>query len=38
VVDVKDIDAFDGTPILDLKPYIPRSDCVVDDVRTPDWL
>jgi tRNA-Thr(GGU) m(6)t(6)A37 methyltransferase TsaA len=38
VIDVEDIDAFDGTPILDLKPYIPRSDCAEDGVRTPHWL
>jgi tRNA-Thr(GGU) m(6)t(6)A37 methyltransferase TsaA len=38
VVDVDDIDAFGGTPILDLKPYIPASDCARGEVRTPDWL
>jgi hypothetical protein len=27
-VSVEDIDAFDGSPILDLKPYIPPSDSV----------
>ncbi len=30
------IDALDGTPILDLKPYIPISDRV-RDVRTARW-
>jgi len=30
------IDAEDGTPILDLKPYQPSLDRV-RDVRTPDW-
>lgn len=38
LIDVDAIDAFDGTPILDLKPYIPMSDCVADEVRVPDWL
>ena len=38
LVEVDAIDAFDGTPILDLKPYIPGSDCVGDEVRVPDWL
>ena len=31
------IDAFDGTPILDLKPYIPISDRI-RDVKVPSWL
>ena len=30
------IDAHDGTPVLDLKPYIPLSDRV-RDVRVADW-
>lgn len=25
---VSGIDAFDGTPVLDVKPYVPRVDCV----------
>ena len=31
------IDAFDGTPLLDLKPYIPMSDRV-RDINVPEWL
>jgi tRNA-Thr(GGU) m(6)t(6)A37 methyltransferase TsaA len=31
------IDAFDGTPIIDLKPYIPMSERV-RDVDVPVWL
>ena len=31
------IDAFDGTPVLDLKPYIPISDRV-RDFKVADWL
>jgi tRNA-Thr(GGU) m(6)t(6)A37 methyltransferase TsaA len=27
---VRGLDAFDGTPILDLKPYYPDLDCVMD--------
>jgi tRNA (Thr-GGU) A37 N-methylase len=30
------IDAEDGTPILDIKPYHPSSDRV-RDVRMPEW-
>lgn len=35
-VEVANIDAFDGTPILDLKAYIPSCDRV-QNVRVPDW-
>lgn len=31
------IDAFDGSPVLDLKPYLPVSDRV-RDVRVADWM
>jgi tRNA (Thr-GGU) A37 N-methylase len=31
------IDAYESTPILDLKPYIPISDRI-RDVRVPEWL
>ena len=34
---VENIDAFDGTPILDLKPYIPRNDCI-PDAKVPNWV
>jgi tRNA-Thr(GGU) m(6)t(6)A37 methyltransferase TsaA len=34
---VDDIDAFDGTPLIDLKPYIPHNDCV-PDALVPGWL
>lgn len=30
------IDAFDGTPVLDLKPYTPSIDRV-ETAQTPDW-
>ena len=36
VVEIDKIDAFANTPILDLKPYIPRSDSAESSV--PDWL
>jgi tRNA-Thr(GGU) m(6)t(6)A37 methyltransferase TsaA len=35
-VEIGDIDAFDGTPILDLKAYMPSCDRV-RTVRVPDW-
>ncbi len=31
------IDAFDGTPVLDLKPYLPVSDRI-RDVGVADWM
>lgn len=37
LVEVADLDARDGTPILDLKPYIPEGDAI-PAARTPEWL
>lgn len=34
---VRGLDAFDGTPVLDIKPYLPRGDHL-EEVRIPDWL
>jgi tRNA-Thr(GGU) m(6)t(6)A37 methyltransferase TsaA len=34
---VMGLDAFDGTPVLDLKPYLPRGDSI-PHARVPDWL
>jgi tRNA-Thr(GGU) m(6)t(6)A37 methyltransferase TsaA len=31
------IDAFDGSPIIDLKPYIPICDRI-RDIKVPDWI
>ncbi|MFX1511482.1 MAG: TrmO family methyltransferase [Promethearchaeota archaeon] len=33
---IDQIDAFDGTPIIDIKPYMPSSDRV-DSARVPTW-
>ena len=35
-VQLETIDAFDGTPVLDLKPFTP-SDNPSKDVKVPDW-
>jgi tRNA-Thr(GGU) m(6)t(6)A37 methyltransferase TsaA len=35
-VEIVNIDAFDGTPILDLKAYFPSCDRV-REVRVPEW-
>jgi tRNA-Thr(GGU) m(6)t(6)A37 methyltransferase TsaA len=33
---VKGLDAFEGTPIVDIKPYLPRADRI-SDARIPEW-
>lgn len=38
VVHIDKIDAFDGSPILDIKPYIPSIDDITKGTRTPNWL
>jgi len=36
-IDIEEIDAYDGSPVIDIKCYIPAS--VEDkDVRLPDWI
>lgn len=34
---VRGLDAFDGTPVLDIKPYLPQGDSLLQ-ARVPDWL
>lgn len=34
---VRGLDAFDGTPVLDIKPYLPRGDSL-PHARVPDWI
>ncbi len=34
---VKGLDAIDGTPVLDIKPYIPSKDSI-NDAKIPLWL
>lgn len=36
-IDLAYIDAFDGTPVIDIKPYLPMSDRVLS-AEYPDWL
>jgi len=36
VLRVRGLDAFDGTPVLDIKPYLPPYDAV-PDAKLPDW-
>ena len=37
VLTVEGLDAIEGTPILDVKPYFPRYDRV-DEPTTPEWV
>ncbi len=34
---VRGLDAFDGTPVIDIKPYIPGHDSA-DEAKIPDWV
>jgi len=38
IIAVDKIDAFDGSPILDIKPYIPSIDNERNGILVPDWL
>jgi len=37
VLTVRGLDACDGTPILDLKPYLTPGDCIPEAAK-PDWV
>jgi tRNA-Thr(GGU) m(6)t(6)A37 methyltransferase TsaA len=37
IIEIETIDAFAGTPVLDLKPYLPGSD-FRPQVTCPDWV
>ena len=37
VLKVQRLDAIDGTPVIDIKPYIPRDD-MPTDVKVPQWV
>jgi tRNA (Thr-GGU) A37 N-methylase len=37
LVEVEKIDAFDDTPVIDIKPYLPGYD-TADDAKVPEWL
>lgn len=36
VLTVEGLDAFEDSPVIDIKPYIPRADAV-PDAHVPDW-
>ena len=37
IIQIEDIDAFDGTPVIDIKPCISHID-FVSDMKVPDWV
>lgn len=37
ILKVQGLDAIDGTPVLDIKPYIPGYDSA-DDAKAPSWM
>jgi tRNA (Thr-GGU) A37 N-methylase len=37
VLVVRGLDALDGTPVLDVKPYLVRGDLIAE-ATVPDWL
>jgi len=37
VLKVRELDALEGSPVLDVKPFIPGYDEPEGDVRTPGW-
>lgn len=37
ILKVKGLDAIDGTPVIDIKPYIPGYDSV-DNAKVPSWV
>jgi tRNA-Thr(GGU) m(6)t(6)A37 methyltransferase TsaA len=37
ILRVRGLDAINGTPVLDIKPYVPHYDSVAD-ARVPDWI
>lgn len=37
VLTIRGLDALNGSPVLDIKPYLPRGDCI-PEARIPAWL
>lgn len=38
ILKVRRLDAIDGTPVIDIKPYIPRDDMPTTEVKVPQWV
>ena len=36
---IEDIDAFDNTPVIDIKPYVPKKHSLPEsEVKVPEWM
>ena len=35
-IEIDQIDAYDQTPVIDIKPYLPKSDCILN-AKVPEW-
>jgi tRNA (adenine37-N6)-methyltransferase len=35
---VRGLDAIEGTPVIDIKPYYPPYDVPKGEVRVPEWI
>ena len=39
LIKISDIDAFDNTPVLDIKPYIPKKHMLSEEeIKVPEWM
>jgi tRNA-Thr(GGU) m(6)t(6)A37 methyltransferase TsaA len=38
IIHIDEIDAYDQTPVIDIKPYIPMDKMTEENVRVPDWV
>lgn len=38
LIRIDGIDAFDGSPLIDIKPYIPKTGLGPGEVEVPDWV
>jgi tRNA-Thr(GGU) m(6)t(6)A37 methyltransferase TsaA len=37
ILTMKDLDALEGSPIIDIKPYLPRADAI-SNAEVPEWI
>ncbi|MBL7179029.1 MAG: tRNA (N6-threonylcarbamoyladenosine(37)-N6)-methyltransferase TrmO [Desulfobacterales bacterium] len=38
IIFIDRIDAFDGSPVIDIKPYIPDDELISANIKVPDWV
>ncbi len=38
IIHIDEIDAYDNTPVIDIKAYIPMDKLIKEDVTVPDWV